>query len=85
MNARIETGSNYANVFIGNLQIAFSYETVIAFSEDRGGKTFVSENLWGPTTGKHLKAIDGGRKAERLPRADFEDAFGAMLKAHKLA
>jgi hypothetical protein len=70
-------------VNIGNLTLYFSYKTVVAFS-DGYNKTVVSENNWGPTTGKHLNAIDNGRKDQRLKRADFEAALEEVLKKHDL-
>ena len=49
----------------------FSYQTLVAVYVPGKGK-IVSANDWGPTTGKHLNAIDGGDKASRLPRTTFE-------------
>lgn len=49
----------------------FSYQTLVAlYVPDRG--KIVSENCWGPTTGKHLNAIDGGDKQSRISRDQFE-------------
>lgn len=51
----------------------FSYRTPIAFVWM--GERCVRENEWGPTTGKHLNAIDGGSKeakAARLSSGVFE-------------
>lgn len=50
--------------------IWFSYKTPVAFAKN--GNRVVRENLWGPTTGKHLNWIDGGDKAARVSSADFE-------------
>jgi len=52
----------------------FSYHTLIAFKTVDGPKV-VRENSWGPTTGKHLNAIDGGNKKSRLNPVEFERAF----------
>ena len=46
-----------------------SYETVIAFEKD--GDLVVSENVWGPTTAKHINWVDNGDKDTRLSREDF--------------
>lgn len=54
----------------------FSYTTVIAFTDGFGGLV-VTENVWGPTTGKHLNWIDGGDKSTRLGR----EAFLARLES----
>ncbi len=64
------------------IRIWFSYRTPVAFraSRVRGGHLFICENCWGPTTGKHLNAIDGGNKEARLPRREFEAALELALK-----
>lgn len=52
------------------VQLYFSYETLVAFKVP--GYQLVSvENVWGPTTGKHLNWI-GEPKDARLPRGDFD-------------
>jgi len=62
-------GKNALKVEIGNNSFYFSYKTCIAFTF--GGKLYISENLWGPTTGKHLNSIDRDKK-KRMKREDFE-------------
>ena len=59
------------------LRVWFSYKTPVAFLAN--GEKVVSENQWGPTTGKHLNAIDSGDKKTRLSRADFETKLAAAL------
>ena len=49
----------------------FSYKTPIAFRTLTTGLV-ISENEWGPTTGKHLNSIDSD-KSKRIKRADFMD------------
>lgn len=61
----------------GNL-FWFSYKTLIAFSGPNG-KRVVLQNYWGPTTGKHLNAIDGGNKKSRLTQEAFEREFVAQF------
>jgi hypothetical protein len=39
----------------------FSYKTLVAVRAPGHG-LIVRENVWGPTTGKHLNWIDGGNK-----------------------
>lgn len=60
----------------------FSYETLVAFTHK--DKFYVSENRWGPTTGKHLNWIDNGNKSLRLARDKFvqayEDCFNKKLE-----
>jgi hypothetical protein len=70
-------------IWLGSLMLYFSYKTVIAF-EDGHNDCQVSENLWGPTTGKHLNWIDGGDKKSRLKRDKFEELLNDSLKKHGL-
>lgn len=71
-------GAHSLRVDVGRLTLWYSYRTVVAFSAGAG--IVVSENDWGPTTGKHINAIDGGDKKSRLPRAEFEKALADALK-----
>jgi hypothetical protein len=86
---RINLG-NYGNgqansmfVEIGNLTLYFSYKTVIGF-EGFGEPLTVSENLWGPTTGKHLNLLQSD-KDKRLARRVFEDRLNHLLSEHGLS
>lgn len=56
------------------LTVWLSYNTPVAFLE-HGGKRVVSQNNWGPTTGKHLNAIDGGDKPSRVPHTELMEAL----------
>lgn len=64
-------GAHTLKVYVGGLTVYFSYHTPVAFRSAQHGLV-VSENMWGPTTGKHLNWIDGGEKSRRLPREQFE-------------
>jgi hypothetical protein len=55
-------------VTVGDVQLYFSYETVIAFRY--AGKLYVSENIWSRTTGKHLSYIDSD-KSRRIKHDQF--------------
>lgn len=57
----------------------FSYETLVAF-ETKYDELFVRENVWGPTTGKHLNWIDGGNKKARLSKEDFEKKYNELIE-----
>lgn len=77
-------GANSICVQLGNKSIYYSYDTVVAFEGTnskgvRFGLT-VSENCWGPTTGKHLNWIDGGRKDKRLNRDEFLRKLSEFLE-----
>lgn len=61
---------------LGDVDIYFSYKTPVAFRA--GGRLFVRENSWGPTTGKHLNAIDGGDKEAKAARIGANE-FAARL------
>ncbi len=81
------SGSNSAEVSFQNLTVWFSYRTPIAFSAPGFGKT-VRENSWGPTTGKHLNAIDGGDKfarSQRISGIAFEVMLAKVLKSFGLS
>jgi len=67
---------NFTEVQLTDLVIWFSYETPIAF-RDRNGYV-VSENIWGPTTGKHLNHIEPD-KSKRVSRRDFEKRLSLAL------
>jgi hypothetical protein len=55
-----------------------SYSTLVGVRRPGHG-VIVRRNDWGPTTGKHLNAIDGGDKSSRLDRDAFRDAVTALL------
>lgn len=52
----------------------FSYKTLVAF-KTKDKTLIVRENIWGPTTGKHLNWIDGGDKESRLSEKEFEKKY----------
>lgn len=64
-------------VSIGDLDLYFSYETVVAF-ETTGLGLIVSENIWSPTTGKHINVI-AGKNYPRSPREKFEEMLKEVL------
>lgn len=67
------SAENNAKVIkINGMSFYFSYETMVAVNT--GKELKVMQNYWGPTTGKHLNAIDGGSKEARDARLE-KDAF----------
>ena len=75
-------GANAKFVKIGTATFWFSYETCIAFEDDKG---FVaSENIAGTTMGRHLNTI-ARYKEDRLPWEEFTAKLQSCLKRHKLA
>lgn len=79
----IETGSNYAVVNFQNLTLWTSYSNVIGFMTPKTGRV-ARENDWGPTTGKHLNAVEAD-KGKRISGADFEAQLAGVLKAFGLS
>lgn len=84
----LEIGStpNYATIWVGDLRFDFSYRTVISFRTPETGRV-VRQNDWGPTTGKHLNAIDGGSadaKRRRIPGAEFEAMLTSIVTRIKV-
>jgi len=75
------TAANALAFELDGVTVWFSYETPIAF-QAIGHESVVRVNAWGPTTAKHLRAIDGGTrtaKADRVPGDDFERMLSAAL------
>jgi hypothetical protein len=68
---------------LGDLTLYFSYKTVVGFDDGFQG-TFVRENEWGPTTGKHLNWLDGGDKKNRLPGEEFMKKLSEALERRGL-
>lgn len=62
----------------------FSYKTLVAFHGPKGGRVVI-RNYWRQTTGKHLNAIDGGCKRDRVDQETFDrlfrENFGRKAKA----
>ena len=67
----LEQTANTTLIGIGNKRIYFSYKTPIAIWTPQLGY-LVRQNDWSVTTGKHLNAIDGGNKANRVSGEEFE-------------
>lgn len=73
-------GVHCMKVEVGRLTVWFSYETAIAFQVG-DGPVYVSENDWGPTTGKHIRwVLRDSPRAAQLPRDEFEAAWGRALR-----
>lgn len=78
MNVRIDHPTDRANfsiVEIGSTLLAFSYKTLIGVSVDYG-PWILCENVWGPTTGKHLNYLAG--KDNRIPYQEFETLIAGV-------
>ena len=81
-------GTHCLQLDFGPLTAWFSYRTLVAF-QVLGHARVVHENVWGPTTGRHLNAIDNCAKSARVPAAQFEQLYteqcGTLLAALSLA
>ena len=77
---------NFTRVWVGNLTLVFSYETIIAFQYGWGADNWVvRENDWSNTTGKHLNWVDGGENHKaRLPADEFKRALDNVLVSTNL-
>ena len=67
-----DSKSNFTYVDMGDVELWFSYRTLIGFRSS--GKLYVRYNEWGPTTGKHLNVIPHNKKV-RLSSEDFAKAW----------
>lgn len=76
-------GVNALHVTIGDLELFYSYDTIIAFACHAvdGGQVVVCQNLYSTTTGKHLNAICTNKKT-RLPHEAFMAQLRSALAAH---
>lgn len=61
---------NNCKIEVNNAYIYFSYKTVIAIMTN--GKLYITENVWGRTTGKHLNSINDD-KSIRLDADKFRE------------
>lgn len=73
-------GAHTLRVDVGPLTVWFSYKTPVAFHVE-GQKRVVHKNDWGPTTGKHLKWIDGNDSKTVTDRVD-EETFKNLWVQH---
>lgn len=76
-----EGSGNNTLVTIGDLNLYFSYDTIIAFRI--GSDLVIRKNDFSVTTGKHLNAINPDKKI-RMSESEFEDQLNAVLKSHEL-
>lgn len=69
---------NFVVIEIGDLRFSFSYNTCIAYWAPGEGLV-VSENIWGPTTGRHINMVSHSLTANRLPRDEFEKRLNDVM------
>lgn len=73
-------GAHTLRVRLDTITLYYSYNTVVAFKSWKSGLV-VCENVWGPTTGKHLNWIDP-YKNYRVPHSLFQKRLEEAL-AHE--
>ncbi len=71
-------GAHCLKIEMGPLTVWFSYQTPIAF-QIIGQPLIVRQNDWGPTTGKHLNAIDNGNKKSRVSAEAFTTTWDQLV------
>lgn len=76
-----EDSGNNTLVTIGDLNLYFSYETLIAFRIEND--LVIRKNDWSIQTGKHLNSINPD-KSIRIDGSEFEEQLKAVLESHEL-
>lgn len=74
----VQLAANLTKVDTGDISIYFSYETPVAFEDNRTYELAISENVWSNTTGKHLNSLNPNKDL-RIPREEFEARLDAAL------
>lgn len=73
--------ANTAHVFFGDLRLFFSYETCVGFHTPETGWV-VSENIWSPTTGRHMTSETPVHPNQRTPHQEFLNRLAAVCGEH---
>lgn len=73
-------GVNSLSVDLGEIEIFYSYKTIVAYRDIQDGLV-CSKNVWSTTTGKHLTWIQPDKKA-RVENDQFKAMLDAALKRH---
>jgi len=60
------------------LWLAFSYETCVGFMRPTWTDWVVRQNVWGPTTGKHINTLNPDRQ-DRWSDSEFQWVLSGML------
>ena len=67
--------SNNNAIELGGIVFYFSYQTLIAVETNE--RLVMRENVWGPTTGKHLNAISDNKKS-RVSVEEFQKFLSTL-------
>ncbi len=70
--------ANFSIVELGEIEIAFSYQTPIGFNLYDGKGWVIRYNAWGPTTGKHMNWLDDRGPDYRIPGDSFESRLASL-------
>lgn len=75
-------GTNAKGVSIGDIDLYFSYKTIIAYRSPKTGLV-IRKNDWSTTTGGHLNSISED-KSIRITGEDFEKKLNETLAGYGL-
>ena len=71
-------GNNAHKITIGSTELYFSYSTIIAVRHKNG--LIACENIYSSTTGRHMNAIPGNDKKDRVSIEQFETILKDVFK-----
>lgn len=74
----IEVMNNMHQISIAGYTYFFSYETPIAF-KPHGSPAYVTQNMWGKTTGKHINYIKEHYDHIQISKQEFDEAMAMMI------
>ena len=80
------SSSNYGSsraVVVGDLTLYFSYQTVVAFEDNKTNQFVICENKWSSTTGRHLNWISRDKNI-RVPYEEFQEKLEKTLLNYDL-
>lgn len=77
-----ELNNKLTTISFGGMELYFSYSTLVGI-RDGYDTPLVRENVWGPTTGRHLNRIDGGSDKAKARRLSYDD-FNYIAKNLKV-
>mgnify|MGYP007061980164 FL=1 len=71
MTTLLRTTKNLYSEIVGDKEIFYSYNTTVAVKTPI--ETYVSENVWSTTTGRHLTWIEQDTNTDREYRMRYKD------------
>lgn len=80
--------ADFSMVYLGDLMIAFSYETPIAFAVGSLRDVVVRKNQFGAATERHMRHVEGPTgytKQDRVHGEEFERRLAHALSPFRIA